>query len=107
MSQYRHALAKVMEAASCGNEGPSPLSTGEKLMAALALNRPDWLSGRGYTVVKALERVGDEWVAFLPRVVKEVADLRCAGGDVPAPQGVPRRALCVTPCFCFRAGAGR
>lgn len=74
MSQYENALAKVLEAASYGKEGPGPLSTGEALMAALALNRPDWLARMGYTIVEAMVRVGDEWLAFLPRLAREVSE---------------------------------
>lgn len=77
--EYEHALAKVLDAAEAGDEGPGPLSTGEALMAALALNRPDWLARMGYTMVEALERIGAEWLAFLPRVAREVADRQAKG----------------------------
>ena len=77
--EYEHALSKVLDAAEAGDEGPGPLSTGEALMAALALNRPDWLARMGYTMVEALERIGAEWLAVLPRVAREVADRQVTG----------------------------
>ena len=73
MGEYDRALAKVLDAAAAGDDGPGPLSTGEALMAALALNRPDWLARKGYTIVEALERIGEEWRALLPRIAREVA----------------------------------
>jgi len=50
------------------------LSTGEKLAAALILNRPDWLSKMGYTIAEALVRVGAEWVAMIPAAAKLLND---------------------------------
>lgn len=79
--EYEHALAKVLDAAAAGEEGPGPLSTGEALMAALALNRPDWLARMGYTMVEALERIGDEWQALLPRIAREVYEHQAAGEE--------------------------
>ncbi len=73
MSEYQHALVKVLEAAAAGEKGPGPLSTGEKLMGALALNRPDWLAQMGYTIVEALERIGEEWCQMLPQVARAAA----------------------------------
>lgn len=39
-------------------------STGERLAVALVLNRPDLLKtvNGGYTIVEAIDRVGDEWM---------------------------------------------
>lgn len=67
---YQHALAKTREAAISGS--PGGMSTGEALMAALALNRSDWLQKMGYTIAEALERVGDEWAALVPRVASAI-----------------------------------
>ena len=44
------------------------LSTGEKLMAALVLDRPDWLQNAGFTIPQALHRIGPEWSALVPKV---------------------------------------
>ncbi|MES2784745.1 MAG: hypothetical protein V4684_04725 [Pseudomonadota bacterium] len=73
MPDYEHALAKALDAAAAGEQGPGPLSTGEALMAALALNRPDWLARTGYTIVEALERIGEEWRQVLPQVARAAA----------------------------------
>lgn len=81
MSDYEHALAKVLDAAEAGEDGPGPLSTGEALMAALALNRTDWLARMGYTIVEAMERIGDEWLAFLPRIARAVAKHQLSGDE--------------------------
>lgn len=67
---YQQALSKTRDAAMKGSTGG--MSTGEALMAALALNRTDWLQKMGYTIAGALERVGDEWAALLPRVAREI-----------------------------------
>lgn len=67
---YEQALSKAREAAR--NDSDGGMSTGEALMAALALNRTDWLHRMGYTIAEALERVGDEWAALVPRVAREI-----------------------------------
>ncbi|WP_299998180.1 hypothetical protein [uncultured Cedecea sp.] len=61
-------LSKIRDAES-GNLGI--LSTGEALIAALVLNRNDWLSDMGYTVAQALERIGPNWSARLPEISQE------------------------------------
>lgn len=98
---YEQALAKVLDAATAGNEGPGPLSTGEALMAALALNRPDWLARMGYTIVEAMERIGDEWLALLPRVAREVLQHQAAGEEA---KRVAEEALAITQAAA--AGGG-
>jgi len=67
---YQQALSKTRDAAV--NASPGGMSTGEALMAALALNRADWLQKMGYTIAEALERVGDEWAALVPKVAREI-----------------------------------
>jgi hypothetical protein len=79
--EYKHALTKVLDAAAAGEDGAGPLSTGEALMAALALNRPDWLARMGYTMVEAMQRIGEEWLALLPRIAREVAQHQAAGEE--------------------------
>lgn len=44
-----------------------PLSTGEKLYAAIAANRCDLLKQEGYTITQAIARLGDEWLSELVR----------------------------------------
>lgn len=71
MSEFEHMVGKARQAA---NGGFDVLSTGEKLAAALILNRHDWLAGMGYTIAEALARVGTEWVAMIPAVAKLLND---------------------------------
>ena len=47
------------------------LSTGERLVVALILNRPDWLAQMDYTIAEAIERVGPEWVRMIPAAAKQ------------------------------------
>lgn len=63
-----HILAKVGDAAA---GGVGALSTGEALMAAPVLNRPDWLAKMGYTIAEAIDRVGAEWTAIIPQVARQ------------------------------------
>jgi len=79
MSSYQHALSKVMDAAATGSIGAH--STGEALMAALALNRFDWLAAMGYTIVEALERIDDHWRSFLPQIARDVAAEQTRGAE--------------------------
>jgi len=64
-----HIVAKVRGAAAGGINAQS---TGEKLMAALVLNRFDWLAQWDYTIAEAIDRVGSEWAALIPRVARLV-----------------------------------
>ncbi len=64
-----HILAKTRAAAEIGR--PGPLSTGEALMAALVLNRPDWLIAMEYTIAEAIERIGPEWARLIPAAAKQ------------------------------------
>lgn len=71
MSEFEHMVSKARQAA---NGGYDVLSTGEKLAAALILNRPDWLASMGYTIPEALARVGTEWVAMIPAAARLLND---------------------------------
>ena len=64
-----HIVFKVRDAAAGGVDAQS---TGEKLMAALVLNRFDWLAQWDCTIAEAIDRVGSEWVALIPRVARLV-----------------------------------
>jgi hypothetical protein len=61
-------FAKASDAA---NGGVSGLSTGEALVAALVLNRSDWLASMNYTIVEALERIGPDWVRLIPAAARQ------------------------------------
>ena len=68
-------LSKIRDAAN-GNVGI--LSTGEALIAALVLNRTDWIIEMGYTVAQALERIGPNWSARLPEISQEYGRLEAS-----------------------------
>ncbi len=51
--------------------GISAMSLGEALIAALVLNRSDWLRERDYSIVEALDRIGPLWTARLPEVARQ------------------------------------
>lgn len=71
MTEFDHIVAKVLDAA---HGGWNAQSIGEKLMAALVLNRHDWLNDMGYTIPQALDRVGASWVAVIAVVASAVAE---------------------------------
>lgn len=70
-AERRHLVSKCMDAKAGGFD---VLSTGEKVAAALVLNRPDWLAQMGYTLAEAIDRVGPDWLALIPAVARELAD---------------------------------
>lgn len=78
--EYKHLIGKCRDAA---HGGWSVQSTGEKLAAALVLNRPDWLVTMGYTIAEAIRRVGPEWVAMIPDVERELRDEGLLGKEAP------------------------
>jgi hypothetical protein len=49
-------------------------STGEQVAVALVLNRADWLEEQGYTIAEAIERAGQDWVAIIPQVARQLAE---------------------------------
>jgi hypothetical protein len=38
------------------------------------LNRADWLAELQYTIAEAIERSGQEWVAIIPQVARQLAE---------------------------------
>ncbi len=82
MSELDHIIAKSRHAAAGGF---GVLSTGEKLAAALVLNRPDWLARMNYTLAEAMERVGAGWLALIPQAARQIADeAECAAQQAEA-----------------------
>lgn len=75
-------LSKIRDAAN-GNLGT--LSTGEALIAALVLNRTDWITEMGYTVAQALERIGPNWSAVIPEISQEYGRQEASAGAAPNP----------------------
>jgi hypothetical protein len=63
----QHIITKARDAK---HGGFGVLSTGEKLAAALVLNRPDWLAEMNYTLAEAIERVGPQWLALIPEAAR-------------------------------------
>lgn len=51
--------------------GIGSMSLGEALVAALALDRSDWLRERGYSIAEALDRIGPHWAARLCTVARQ------------------------------------
>ena len=72
--RYNHLLNKARQAMRFGRNAWAVQSSGEKLAVALALNRSDWLEEQGYTIAEAIERAGQDWVAIIPRVARQLAE---------------------------------
>lgn len=70
-AELRHIVTKARDAK---RGGFGVLSTGDKLAAALVLNRPDWLADMNYTLGEAIERVGAEWLALIPTAERMLRD---------------------------------
>ena len=69
--EYRHLLEKCRNAR---DGGLSALSTGERIVAALALNRPDWLTQLDCTMAEAIDRIGLIRCSMLLQVQRDLAD---------------------------------
>lgn len=63
-----HMVRKARDAEAGGF---GVMSTGERLVVALILNRPDWLAQMDYTIAEAIERAGPEWVRLIPAAAKQ------------------------------------
>ena len=72
--RYNHLLNKARSAKRGGHSAWAVQSTGEKVAVALVLNRADWLEEFGYTIAEAIERAGQEWVAMIPQVARQLAE---------------------------------
>ena len=72
--RYNHLLSKALSAKRGGHDAWAVQSTGEKVAVALALNRADWLEEQGYTIAEAIDRAGQEWVAMIPLVARQLAE---------------------------------
>jgi len=70
MSELDHIISKARDAK---HGGFGVLSTGEKLAAALVLNRSDWLAKMDYTLAEAIDRVGPAWLALIPEAARRLA----------------------------------
>jgi hypothetical protein len=72
--QYNHLLSKARSANHGGHAAWAVQSTGEKVAVALVLNHADWLAEFNYTIAEAIERAGQEWVAMIPLVARQLAE---------------------------------
>lgn len=48
------------------------LSTGELLMVALILNKPDWIEEAGYSLTELLERLGAEEICLVLKAARSI-----------------------------------
>lgn len=64
------AIGRKVEAVKADPASFGVLSTGERLAVALVLNRFDLLAEQKYTMLEAVERLGDEWLRSAILVAK-------------------------------------
>lgn len=76
-------LEQILDKSRAARDGGfGVLSTGEKLAAALVLNRADLLAATGYTMAEAIERVGADWLARIPEAARILAyEAEVAAGE--------------------------
>lgn len=72
MTELDRIVSKSLAAAK-GNYGV--LSQGERLAAALVLNRPDWIMEEGYTLGRCIDRVGVDWMRLIPEAARRVTEI--------------------------------
>jgi hypothetical protein len=53
------------------------LSTGERLAAAMVLNRADWIAEMNYTLADAIVRIGPVWMAQIPDAARILEEEAC------------------------------
>jgi len=71
---YKHLFCKARDAKHGGPDAWAVQSTGEKVAVALVLNRADWLAACGYTIAEAIDRAGQQWVAVIPQIARQLAE---------------------------------
>lgn len=62
LEQLEHLVHKTLHAKAGGF---GALSTGEKLAAAILLNRFDWLQEMDYSMADAIARIDDDWLELI------------------------------------------
>jgi len=72
--RYNHLLNKARQVTRFGRCAWAVQSTGEQVAVALVLNRADWLEEQGYTIAAAIERTGQEWVAIIPQIARQLTE---------------------------------
>jgi predicted acetyltransferase len=73
-ARYEHLLRRSQDAKRGGREAWAVQSTGERVAVALVLNRVDWLAELDYSIAEAIERSGQEWMAFIPQVAHQLSE---------------------------------
>lgn len=73
-AEYEHLFRKARDAKHGGHDAWAVQSTGEKVAVALVLNRADWLAEIQHTIPEAIDRSGQEWVALIPQVAKQLGE---------------------------------
>jgi len=71
---FRELFAKARAVKAGGRDAFGVLSTGEQLAVALVLDRADWITECGYTLVDAIQRIGPVWLAELPYVAEALKE---------------------------------
>jgi hypothetical protein len=81
-------LEQILEKTRSAHSGYwGVLSTGEKLVTALVLNRADWLDEAGYSIADALSRIGVQWASLIPEASRRFArevDLEASAAEKKA-----------------------
>jgi hypothetical protein len=72
--RFDHLLKKAHAAMRGGHDAWAVQSAGEKVAVALVLNRADWLAEFDYTIAEAIERAGQEWVAMIPQIARQLGE---------------------------------
>jgi len=68
-----NVLKQIIDKSRAAKRGDwGVLSTGEKLAAALVLNRADVLAEEGYTIAEAISRVWANWLSKIPAAAQQV-----------------------------------
>ena len=71
---YNHLLNKARQVTRFGRCAWTVQSTDEQVAVAPVLNRSDWLEEQGYTIAEAIERAGQDWVAIIPQVARQLTE---------------------------------
>jgi len=71
--EFQQLLFKARDVKRGGEPAWWAQSKGEKLAVAMVLNHPEWIAAMGYTLAEAIDRIGTEWIAFVPEVARELA----------------------------------
>ena len=64
MTETGRRIGRMAEAVKADESAFGPLSTGEKIAVALVLDRRDLMQSErfSYTMLEAIDRLGDEWL---------------------------------------------